>query len=130
MSRLENNELWQKAKNIAEETYGQLDRLPEEEKWGMQSKLRGRALDLSTDVAEAIGSIDPRDKHYYFGHAKKSLFGIKNIYHIAIKTDLLAVEPEAMVRIDALSSELDTEISKAAKAIPKYMQLYTVEVKK
>lgn len=125
MSRLEDNKLWQMAARITEQAYALADELPEEEKWGMQAKLRSRALDLHTDVAEAVGSIDPRDSHYHFGHAKRSLFGVKSMYLVASNTGMLTVEPEAMLAINKLSDALDTKIDEAAKAIPDFLQQYT-----
>jgi four helix bundle protein len=124
MSKLEDDKLWQQAAKIAQEIYSLLDALPEDEKWGMGSKLRGRAVDLSTEVAEAVGSIDPRDKHYYLGHAKRSLFGIKNVYLLAQKTEVLAIQPESFVQLNKLSDALDAKIDKSAKAIPDFMQQY------
>ena len=50
MKKLENlgsNKLWQLAVEITEQCYGLIDDFPDEEKYGMQSKLRSRAFDLS-----------------------------------------------------------------------------------
>jgi four helix bundle protein len=115
--KLEDDKLWQLASELAEFFYGQLTELPEEEKWGMESKLRQRSFQLTSDIAEGIGSIDPREKMYSYGLARRSLFGIKNVYSLANKTDDLKMDPEVMVKIEETTKLLDQEIMDASANI-------------
>lgn len=109
--KLEQNELWKLAVELAESFYALLAELPEEEKWGMQSKLRQRSFELTSDIAEAVGSIDPREKVYGYGLARRSLFGLKNVYSLASKAGFVSVDPDVMVKIDKITTLLDQEIT-------------------
>lgn len=109
--KLEQNELWKFAAELAESFYALLSELPEEEKWGMQSKLRQRSFELTSDIAEAVGSIDPREKIYGYGLARRSLFGLKNAYSLAGKAGYITIDPNTMVRIDKITTLLDKEIT-------------------
>ncbi len=119
-NKLENVALWQSATEIADYTDSLLSKFPEEEKWGMESKLRGRALDLTTDVAEAYGSIDPRDKKWLLGLARRDLFGLKNLLRMAHKREYADANPEIMVAIDKAIYDVDQELVNATKEIPKW----------
>lgn len=118
VTKLEDSKLWQLASQIAEQCYGLLDDFPEEEKWGMQNKVRTRAFDLSSDIAEAIGSIDPRDIKWQLGLARRDLFGLKNALRLANKSGYTEVPPELMIQIDKISELIDKEIDDATKNIP------------
>lgn len=128
--KLPDNKLWKIATELTEEAYELLPELPEEERYGMNSKLRGRAFDVSSDIAEAVGAIDPRDKKYHYGLARRSLFAMQNVYKLASRTGILNIEPETMVKIDKLIDALDEEIDSVTKSIPEYMQQFHPEDKK
>jgi four helix bundle protein len=121
-NKLEDSKLWHLASVIAEEAYSVLDEFPEEEKWGMQNHLRQAAFDLTSDIAEAEGTFDPRDGHYSFSRARKSAFALKNIYKLAHKTELLTLNPDAMVNIDRLVALIDAETEKSDAAIKKWYE--------
>jgi four helix bundle protein len=121
MKKLENSVLWKSAIKLADDSYKMLDDLPEEEEWGMQSKLRGRAVDLTTEIAEALGSIDPRDKKHYLGHARKTCFGLIGVYSLMRRTGVVPVLPDTLIALSELSSMIEKEIEKADKDIPGYM---------
>jgi four helix bundle protein len=129
MSTLETNKLWKEASLLAEDSYSLLEELPEDEQYGMRIKFRSRAFDVTTHIAEALGSIDPRDKKYSYGLARQNLFGLKNAYLISHKTGRLQLEPDIIVRIDSLTDEIDKEIAEAGNAIPKYMEQFEVKKK-
>ena len=108
--KLEQNELWKLATELAEFFYGEISQLPEEEKWGIQSKLRQRSFECTSDIAEAVGSIDPRDKTHSYGLARRSLFGVRNAYSLACKAGFLSIDPDIMVKIDKVTMLLDQQI--------------------
>ncbi len=116
--KLEDSKLWQLTSEVIEHIYGLLDNFPEEEKWGMQSKLRARAFDASSDIAEATGSIDPRDIKWQLGMARRSLFGLKNALRLAHKAGYLEAQPELMVKIDKATELVDLGITQATQNIP------------
>lgn len=117
IDKLENSQLCKLASQIATEAYGLLDDFPEEEKWGMQAKLRQQALNLTADLAEAEGSPDPRSRHYQLAMARRALFAIKSVYKLAHDTDILALRPETMVTIETLTKLLDEQIATFPQAV-------------
>lgn len=122
MSSLENSKLWKLVLEIAEEAYACLDAFPEEEKWGLAFKLRGRSADAATFVAEALGSIDPRDIKRLLGQARANLFAVKSVYKLADKTAILSAVPESMVKIETAVKEIDILIGKTTDDIPKWLK--------
>lgn len=120
--KLESNELWKLTTQITEECYELLGNLPEEEKWGMQAKMRARAFEAGNDVAESVGSIDPRDVKWHLGLARRDLFGLKNTVRLAFNTGYLDVSPDLIVKIDKAIALVDKEIQKATKDIPNWYQ--------
>lgn len=99
-----------------------LSEFPEEEKWGMQSKLRTRAFEISSDIADALGAIDPRDVKWHFGLARRGLFGLKNVLIQASNAGYVDVETDLLVEIQRLADLIDIEIEKATKNIPSWFK--------
>jgi four helix bundle protein len=122
--KLEDHEVWRTASQLAASAYAVLDQLPEEEKWGITLKLRRDAFDMTSSLAEAFGSIDPRDQKYHFGIARRHMYSLKNTYLIAHKTDVLKLDPEAIVKLNAIIGQTNKEITDADKAIPTYMKQF------
>ncbi|HET7060168.1 MAG TPA: four helix bundle protein [Candidatus Saccharimonadales bacterium] len=104
--------------------------LPEEEKWGIGSKLRSRAFDATSDIAEAYGSIDPRDVKWSFGMSRRDLFSLKNSLKIAHQRDYVKVDPSVMVTIDKIIEEIDKEVELAGENIPKWFKEMEPPLKK
>lgn len=120
--KLEDEQLWRTVSAIAEEAYHLLDHLPEEEKWGMQSKLRQRAFEITSEVAEAFGSVDPRDAKWHFGLARRDLFGLKNLYKLAQNTGNLEVDPATMHKLDHAIDQTEQALIKASENIPAWYE--------
>lgn len=118
--KLEDDELWKAAIKLAEETYNLIQEFPDEEKFGMISKLRSRSFEVSSDIAEAVGTINPRDRKHSLELARRSLFSLKNVFKLAARTEIYNVEPEIFLLIDKLVDDLDIEIETTTKAIPAY----------
>lgn len=115
--KLEEYELWRLVSHIAEECYARLQDFPDDD-YAMKSKLQDRAFDVTSDVAEGFGSIDPRDASWYFGMARRSIFGIKNVLSLASKAGYIEVNPELMVEIERATTAIDAEIRKEIANIP------------
>ena len=125
-TKLEDDMLWRQASEVALWCYGQLHNFNEDEAYGMQPRLRDRSFDLTNDVAEAAGSIDPRDKAYYYGQALRDCFGIRNTLIMANKTGMLDVEPSVMVQLERLAKGLNAEIADQADDIPEYLRQFDI----
>lgn len=122
MSSTEASKLSKLVFEVAEEAYARLTDFPEEEQWGLATKLRGRSADAVTHVAEALGSVDPRDQKWLLGKARANLFAVKSIYQLAYKTEILSPEPEPLLKIDAATEEIDKLMGKATSDIPKWLK--------
>lgn len=120
--KLEDSELWQLATKITEEAYELLQEFPEEEKWGMQSKLRQRSFELAGEIAEGVGSIDPRDAKWHFGLARRSLFGVKNILMLAAKVGYIDTQVRTLDWINKAEHGLNNDIESASSAIPQWFK--------
>lgn len=118
--KLENNELWRLASEITNAAYAAIDLFPADEKYVNASRLRQHAGSLVDEVAQAVGSIDPRDIQYYLGHARRDLFGLKSVYRTSHDVGILKLEPEQMALID----ELITKVGARLEAIPVEVKAY------
>jgi len=116
--KLEDYALWKLVSEIAGRCYGLLHEFPDEEKWGMESKLRQRAFEITSDVADAIGSIDPRDSVWHFGHARRDIFGIKKCPETGSESRLYRSRARIDGRHQHATTNLDIEIEKAITSIP------------
>lgn len=117
------------AVNIAEYAYSLQDQLPEEERWGMTSALRRQAFTMTTDIAEAAGSHDPRDRMHYYGLARKELSGLKNTLTFAKRLDYIRLEPEKMLAIEELIKKLDGHFDSSRTDIPTYLAQFESNTK-
>ncbi len=125
--KLENDKLWRAASDIAVYAYAQLDVLPEEEEYGMAARFRQKAFDVTSDIAEAIGSLDPRDKSYSYGQAMREAYSLRNALVMANKTGLLGIEPSVIVMLDNLIEALAAEIDTSTKRIPEYLKQFSMQ---
>lgn len=127
MKRLEDDELWRIAREVALYGYNVLQDLPDEERYGMEQQLRDRSFDLTNDIAEAVGSTDPREKSYSYGRALRDAFSVRNTFIMANKTGMLQVEPSVFVRIDELTNGLYDEVNVTTEQIPDYLKHFSFE---
>lgn len=128
--RLEDDKLWRQASEIALYAYDQLNNFSQDEEYGMEPKLRDRSFDLTGDLAEAIGSIDPRDKAYYYSLALRDTYGIRNTLIMANRTGALNVEPSIFVKLDRLADGINAEATGSNDDIPEYLKHLTIQDRK
>lgn len=93
----------------------------------MQARLRERAFDMTTDAAEALGSVDPRDKAYFYGHALRDAYSVRNTLVMANKTRLVRIEPEVFVLLDELTEALKAEVMETTDDIPEYLKQFSIQ---
>jgi four helix bundle protein len=120
INKIEDSPLWKMVNEVATESHKLVSDLPEEEKWGLQSKLRQRSVDASQDIAEALGSIDPRDRVWHYGLARRDLFGIKNAIRFAHTAGYIKLNPDIMVQIDKAVTMLDNEVTESEADIKQW----------
>lgn len=120
--KLEQDKLWRMASQVAVYAYSVLSMFPDEERYGMQANLREQSFDLTTDVAEATGSLDPRDKAFSYGKALQDAYSVRNTLVIAGKTGVLVIEPSIIVILDKLIDTLIIESNNASDSVPAYLR--------
>lgn len=118
VSTLESNPLWKQAADIASYVYSILDTFPAEEDWDTKRKLRTSANDLIFYVAQALGvEANPNAAKYDWINARKQLFALKALYHFSYKQSFIELEPEFMVKLDKLTTEVDNQIAEVGKRV-------------
>lgn len=127
--KLEKDRLWRLASEIALYSYALLGNFGEDEAYGMEPKLRDRSFDMTNDIAEAVGSIDPRDKTHLYGHALSAAYSVRNTLIMANKTGVLQVEPSVFVKLDQLTDGLSDEVLETSDGIPEYLRHFSVQDK-
>jgi four helix bundle protein len=115
--KLEDSVLWKKVTEIAVDTYSLITELPREEEWDMKARLHQHAFAVTNEVAEAYGSLDPRDSKWLLSKARGNLFAIKSAYVLGYKTGELPEQSEVMVLINQSVRLIDTELQNIDVAI-------------
>lgn len=108
------------AQALAVTAYDLANALPEDEKWGVASRLRSRAFDLTQDCAEAAGSIDPRDKKWQYGHARRDAFGLRNAISMYARLGYGEAQIDALRTLENITDAIDAYIAEASDNIPKW----------
>ncbi len=113
LQKLEDNKLWIESQKIASYIYVLVDQLPEDEKLSMQHRLYSRAFDVTSDLAEAVGAISPKDVEYSMGLARRGLFAVKNAYRFLINQKVIKADPDFMLQLNKVIDEVDTYIQES-----------------
>ncbi len=119
---VESAELMKHTENISVIAHDLMDQLPEEGAWDIESKLRYASVDIVTDIANACGSLDPRDSLYKLGHARGLLFEIMSTLKIAHRLRLLELQPELMLEIEQTIAMLDKEAARLPKVARQWLK--------
>jgi len=121
MKKLTESALWKEANAIAEYMYGRLEDFEQtpDEKWNTERKIRNAANDTIFFVAQAVGNFLPDAAEYDWNNARKNLFALRTMYVFAHKQKFISLNPEIVVKIDALLASIDGEIATVQKEIVK-----------
>jgi hypothetical protein len=113
--KLENDPVWKEASDIAEFMYGKLEEFPEEEKWETQRKLRSAANDLLFTVSQASGDASPSGTEYQWGMARRHASALKAMYRFAGRQKFIELDPQMMVRLDRLITNIESRVKGSYK---------------
>ncbi len=115
--KLTENALWKDANAIAEYMYGRLEEFEHtlDEKWNTERKIRNAANDVAFFIAQAVGNFLPDAAEYDWNNARKNLFALRTMYVFAHKQKFISLNPEIVVKIDELLTNIDEEVVKAKK---------------
>ena len=111
--KLENEPLWKLSNMISESIYNTLKDFPDEELWNTSFKLRGSANDLIFYVALGFGYAGPGGAVEDWSSARKHCYALKTMYRFAGRQKFIDLEPEIMVKIDEVISEIDSKLRDA-----------------
>ncbi|TRZ94579.1 MAG: four helix bundle protein [Dehalococcoidia bacterium] len=104
--------VWQKAHKMVLNVYKLTASFPKEEVYGLTSQMRGAALSVSGNIAEAFGRFHYLDKNKFYLNARGSLEETKN--YLIISGDLGYTKAEAFQtltdNIHGINEELNTLI--------------------
>lgn len=118
--KLEDSDLWQHAQKVCKVMYELNDHLSEEERATLGYRLRGKAFDITADIAEAVGAIDYRDSEFPLSMARKAVFSLKNVYRFLGVQKIVSIDPDIMLSLDELVAKIDHEVTQAWEKIDAY----------
>jgi four helix bundle protein len=106
---------WQKAMDLAEQTYRATESFPTAERFGLTAQLRRSAVSVPSNIAEGFGRRKPIEFRRFLDIAKGSLFEFQTQAELArrmgwLKGDQLSSLRDLASRVDALVSGLRRSI--------------------
>lgn len=111
--------LWREASDIAEYIYGKLHELPDEEQWQTGARLRSEANGLMYFTACAVGSTAAASQESDWGYVRRAATALRVVYRFACRQKFFILDPEIMVRLDALLKQADAAIAESRRRIEK-----------
>lgn len=96
MHNLEELKIWQKAMEVAEQTYYLSASFPKDERFGMTSQIRRSAVSIPSNIAEGAGRNTKGEFANFLGIANGSAYELYTQLVLAHRLDLVAqdkVEP-------------------------------------
>ena len=117
MNQFKNLKVWQKAVEIAVDTYNTTKSFPNEEKFGLTSQINRSAVSIPSNIAEGAGRNTSKDFNNFLGIAQGSSFELYTQLLIANKVDLLEND-----KFEKLSKDLD-EVQKMIFGLKKSLKV-------
>lgn len=111
----EEDSLLREAEKLTEYMYEKLADFPDEEKWYTATKLRSAAVDFIFFVSIAVGNTNPVGREFDWINARKFTTAVTTIYRFAGRQKFIELDPAIMVRLKALSKQIDAIVVKARK---------------
>ncbi len=115
MHILEDLKVWNKAMDIAVETYKLSAQFPAEEKYGLTGQIRRSAVSVPSNIAEGAGRNNPAEFKNFLGIVNGSSYELFTQLVLSYKLDLV---PENLVQ--PIISEV-TEVQKMDFALIKHL---------
>ena len=92
MHKLEDLKVWNKAMNVAMETYELSAGFPVEEKYGLTSQIRRSAVSIPSNIAEGAGRNSKGEFKQFLGIASGSSFELYTQLILSYKLNLVSVD--------------------------------------
>lgn len=90
MNRFKNLDIWKRAVVLATKVYKVTSSLPEEEKYGLTSRLRRCVVSISSNIAEGAGRNTNKDFRRFLSIAYGSSYELETQFIIATNLGLLS----------------------------------------
>jgi hypothetical protein len=122
---MKENSLLKEALVIAQSMYGVASEVETDsldEKWRTASKLKNAANDAYFYVAQVAGAGKNQALEFDCINARKYLNTLKAMYVFAAKQNMTELDPELVVKIDRLVSEIDAEKASSQKEIKRRIE--------
>ncbi|MGQ9625567.1 MAG: four helix bundle protein [Anaerolineae bacterium] len=113
--KFETFEAWKRATDFASEIFKFADELPQRYQYSLGEQLRRAALSIPTNLAEGSGRDNPKEKRYFYGMAKGSVYEVVSLLVMAGKQGTLTRERYRELYQEA--DELAAMISGAVKSL-------------
>ena len=110
-----NLKIWQKAYELALETYRITDKFPQTEKFSLIDQLRRAAISVVANIAESFGRYHIKDKIHLLMVARGSIYETRS--HLSIAVGLGYMDKERFKEIDDAYEILSRQLNSFIKAI-------------
>lgn len=80
-------EVWQLAMSLAEDVYGILKDLPNEERFALSNQLRRAVISVPSNIAEGFGRDSTKDFLHCIAMARGSLYEVMTQMELAVRLD-------------------------------------------
>ena len=119
-AKLRNDKLWKAVYKLAQDMYAKSNDMNAEfpeEQWRSAGKLRSSANDALFYVSQAIGQTKQEMSLYDWNSTHKHLFAVQSMYTFAAKQKFIELDPEVVLLLDDLLTQVDQRITAANQAI-------------
>ena len=90
--KFESFDVWKRAIEFADKMFDVADSLPQKYQFSLGEQLRRAALSIPTNLAEGSGRDNPKEKRYFYGLAKGSVYEVVSLLVMIGKRGHLARE--------------------------------------
>jgi four helix bundle protein len=80
-------EVWQLAMSLAEDVYGILKDLPNEERFALSNQLRRAVISVPSNIAEGFGRDSTKDFLHFIAMARGSLYEVMTQMELVVRLD-------------------------------------------
>lgn len=92
MHKLEDLKIWKKSIELTKAVYLLVDKLPNEEKFGLISQLKRSAVSIASNIAEGAGRNSQKEFKHFLGIANGSTYELQTQLILSIELNLIAKE--------------------------------------
>ncbi len=115
VKRVEDLIAWQKAMELAREVYRVACRLPDSERFGLQSQMRRAAVSIPSNIAEGFGRESTTELIRFLRVSRGSLFELRTQLRLSVDLTLIAA--------DAVPTELLDETDRVLQGLIRSLEI-------